>query len=130
MGDRVDETVVLLVAANFTDEKNRIEDDAGNYGAKKNDTEKNFDALAPVEDDPAAADRERHRRQANTQREEEINRLLPADDPHRRIVAGGRTGVRSPVQGGMGGWRPSEPCAGSLAAVFRRNEFGSGSTIR
>src|ERR1700720_3828650 len=71
MGDRVDETVMLLVAANFTDKKNRIEDEAGDYGAKKNDAEKNFDALAPVEDDPATADRERHGRQANAQREEE-----------------------------------------------------------
>src|SRR5690348_6690931 len=55
MGDRVDEAVMLLVAANFADEKNRIEDEAGDDGAKKNDAEKNFDALAPVEDDPAAA---------------------------------------------------------------------------
>src|ERR1700686_939545 len=102
MGDRVDETVMLLIAANFTDEKNRIEDEPGDEGAKKNDTKKHFDALAPVEDDPTAADRERHRRQANAQREEEINRFLPADDPHRRLVAGGRTGVRSPVQGVRG----------------------------
>src|SRR3981081_584133 len=99
MGDRIDETVMLLVAANFADKKNRIEDEAGDDGAKKNDAEKNFNALAPVEDDPTAADRDRHRRHANAQREEEINRFLPADDPHRRIVAGGRTGVRSPVQG-------------------------------
>src|ERR1700680_1175415 len=61
---------------------------------KKNDAEKNFDALTPVEDDPPAADRERHRRQANAQREEEINRFLPADDPHREIVAGQVAGVR------------------------------------
>src|SRR6202521_3947225 len=79
MGDRVDETVVLFVAANFTDEKNRIEDEAGDNSAKKNDAKKNFDALAPVEDDTAAADRERDGRQANAQREEEINRLLPAN---------------------------------------------------
>src|SRR5260370_31267055 len=67
MGDRVDETVVLLVTANFADEKNRIEDEPGDYGAKKNDAEKNLDALAPVEDDPPAADRERHGRQAKPQ---------------------------------------------------------------
>src|SRR6267143_521169 len=103
MGDRVDETVMLLVPANFTDKKNRIENEAGDDGAKKNDAEKNFDALAPVEDDPAAANRERHRRQANAQREEEINRFLPADNPHRRIVAGGRTGVRCQVAGADGG---------------------------
>ncbi len=88
MGDSVDEAIVLFVASNFADQKNRIEDEAGHYGAKKNDAEKNFDALAPVEDDPAAADRKRHRRQANAQREEEINRFLPTDDPHREIVKG------------------------------------------
>ena len=102
MGNRVDETVVLFVAANFTDEKNRIEDEAGDNSAKKNDAKKNFDALAPVEDDPAAADRERDGRQANAQREEEINRLLPANDPHREIVAGQVSGVRCKVQGVRG----------------------------
>src|SRR5258708_1479788 len=106
MSDRVDETVVFLVATNFTDEKNRIEDQAGDDGAKKNDAKKNFDALAPVEDDPTTANRERHRRQANAQREEEINRFLPADDAHRRIVAGGRTGVRWQVQIGRMGNPP------------------------
>src|ERR1700693_2664366 len=108
MGDRIDETVMLLVAANFADEKNRIEDEAGDDGAKKNDAKKNFDTLAPVEDDPAAANRQRHRRQANAQREEEINRLLPADDPHREIVAGQLSGVRSPLQGVEVGWRSSQ----------------------
>src|SRR6266403_2550924 len=83
VGDRVDETVMLLISANFTDKKNRIENEAGDYGAKENDAEKNFDTLAPVENDPSAADRERHRRQANAQREEEIDRFLPSDDPHR-----------------------------------------------
>ena len=94
MGDGVDEAVMLLVAANFADQKNRIEDKAGNDGAEENDAEKNFDALAPVEDDPAAADRERHRRQANAEREECVDRLLAADDAHREIVAGWGKGVR------------------------------------
>src|SRR6266436_6363634 len=106
MGDRVDEAVMLLVAANFTDEENRIEDEAGDDGAKKNDAKKNFDALAPVEDDPSAANRKRHRRQAHAQREEEINRFLPADDAHRRIVSGGRTGVRWQMQRGRMGNPP------------------------
>ena len=95
MGDGVDEAVVLLVAADFADQKNRIEDEAGDDGAKKNDAQKDLDALAPVEDDPAAADRTGQRRQANAQREEKINRLLPADDAHREIVAGQVSGVRS-----------------------------------
>src|ERR1035438_5739466 len=80
MGDGVDEAVMLLVAANFADQKDRIEDEAGYYGSEKNDAEKNFDALAPVEDDPAAADREGHRRQQNAEREEKINSLLTANE--------------------------------------------------
>src|SRR5258708_16714457 len=77
MSDRVDETVVLLVATNFTDEKNRIEDEAGDDGAKKKDAKKNFDALAPVEDDPPAADRDRQPRKPAAYRMEEINPFLP-----------------------------------------------------
>src|ERR1700674_2416192 len=110
MGNRIDETVVLFVAANFTDKKNRIENEPADYGAKKNDAKKHFDALAPVEDDPSAANRERHRRQANAQREEEINRFLPADDPHREIVAGQVSGVRSQVSGVRGRMEVSRGC--------------------
>src|SRR5271166_4193831 len=95
MRNRIDEAVVLLVAANFTDQKNRIEDKARNDSAKENDAQKNSDALAPVEDDPSAADRTRHRRQAHAQGEEEVDRFLAADDAHREIVAGPMTGVRS-----------------------------------
>src|SRR5271165_694457 len=95
MRNRIDKAVVLLVAANFTDQKNRIQDKASDDGGEKNDAEKNFDALAPVENDPSAAHGERHRRQANAQREEGINGLLPADDAHKEIVAGRGEGVRS-----------------------------------
>jgi hypothetical protein len=35
MSDRVDKAVVLLVAANFSDQKNRIQDEAGDDGPKK-----------------------------------------------------------------------------------------------
>src|ERR1700688_1153203 len=101
MSDRVDEAVMLLVAANFADEKNRIEDEASDYGAKKNDAEKNFDAFAPVEDDPAAADRERQCREANAKREEKINCFLAADDAHRKIVAGWGESVRWASLGGL-----------------------------
>ena len=99
VGDGVDEAVVLLVAANFADQKNRIEDEARNDGAKKNDAQKNLDALAPVEDDPAAANRTGERCQANAQREEEIDRFLAADDAHREIVMAQGEGVRSQVSG-------------------------------
>ena len=50
MSDRIDKAVVLLVAANFPDQKNRIQDEAGDDGPKKNDAKKNSDTLAPVKD--------------------------------------------------------------------------------
>jgi len=85
---------VLLVAANFADQKNRIEDESGDDRAKKNDAQKNPDALAPVEDDPSAADGKGHRRQEDSQREEKVDGFLAADDTHRKIVAGQGAGVR------------------------------------
>jgi hypothetical protein len=99
MSDGVDKAVMLLVAANFADQKDRIEDEPGRDGAKENDTQKNSDPLAPVEDDPATANRNRQPRQANSQGEEKINRLLAADDAHREIVKGEGEGVRWKVLG-------------------------------
>ena len=87
MGNRVDEAVVLLITANFADQKNRVENEAGNDDEKKYAAEEKFEAFAPVEDDPADVQRERRRNQANAQRDEEVDGLLPADDPHRKKVS-------------------------------------------
>ena len=67
MRNGIDKAVMLLVAANFADQKNCIEDKPSRDGAKKNDAQKNSDALAPVEDNPATANRYRQSRQANSQ---------------------------------------------------------------
>ena len=88
MRDRVDEAVVLLVATNLTHQENCVEDEASGDSPKKNDAQKNFNASAPVENDPAAADSDSNRRQANAKCQEKIDCLLPADDAHREIVAG------------------------------------------
>ena len=40
MRDGVDEAVMLLVTPNFADQKNCIEDEAGDDGAKENDAKK------------------------------------------------------------------------------------------
>src|SRR5271157_1565274 len=53
MGDRVDEAVVLLVAANFADQKNGIEDEARDDDQEKYAAEKKHQTGAPVQDDPA-----------------------------------------------------------------------------
>ncbi len=68
MRDGIDKAVMLLVAANFADQKNCIEDKPGSDGAKKDDAQKNRDPFAPVKDDPAAANRNREPGQANSQR--------------------------------------------------------------
>src|ERR1700677_867008 len=54
--DRVDETVVLLVAANLAQQKNCIEDQPGRNGTEENHAQKNFDAFTPIEYDPAESD--------------------------------------------------------------------------
>src|SRR5579859_2294823 len=87
VGYRVDEAVVLLIAANLADQKNCIEDEPGDDGAEKDNAEKDLDAFTPVEDDPSAANGEGKRRQAHAERQEERNRFAPAGDPHREIVA-------------------------------------------
>ena len=87
MGNSVDEAIMLLIAANFADQKNRIENEPGNDDEKEYAAEEKFEAFAPVEDDPADVQRERRRNQANAQRDEEVDGLLPTDDPHRKKVS-------------------------------------------
>src|SRR5579872_1094009 len=48
VSDGVDKTVMLLVALDFADEKNRIENQPGGNGPEKDDAEKDFNAFAPV----------------------------------------------------------------------------------
>lgn len=94
MSDGVDEAVVLLIAANFADQEDGVENESGDDGAEEDDAEKDFDAFAPVEDDPAAADGEGDGSQNDAEAEEESNRLATAGDAHRKIVAGRGDGVR------------------------------------
>ena len=61
MSDGVDETVVLLVAANFADQKTGIKNKAGGDCAKKDDAEKNFKIMLPIQNDPAETDGNRNR---------------------------------------------------------------------
>ena len=90
MCDRIDEAVMLLVAPNFADQKNRIQNQSRHDRAKKNNAQKNPDALPPVKDDPSTPHRKRHRRQADSQREEKIDGLLSANDPKPTIAAAPR----------------------------------------
>src|SRR5579872_593945 len=56
VSDRIDEAIVLLIALDFADEKNCIENQSGGNGPEKDDAEKDFNAFAPVEDNPTKAD--------------------------------------------------------------------------
>ena len=51
--DGVDEAVVLFVAADFADQEDGVEDQAGDDGDEENNAEEKQYAFAPVEDDPA-----------------------------------------------------------------------------
>jgi hypothetical protein len=95
----VDEAAVLLVAPNFADQKDRVEHQAGDDGAEKDDAKKDLQTFAPVEDDPAAAHGSGDRRKDDTEGQEERNRFAPAGDSHREIVAGRGKGVRCQPSG-------------------------------
>ena len=51
--DGVDERVVLLVAADFAHQEGGVQDHAGNDHGEQQDAEKQQDAVAPIEQDPA-----------------------------------------------------------------------------
>ena len=90
----IDEAVMLLIPANLADQKDRVQDEPGDDGAEKDDAQEDLDAFTPVEDDPAAAHRKSHRREADAEGQEECNRFAPAGNPHRGIVMGQQAGVR------------------------------------
>ncbi len=114
MGDGIDEAVVLLVATDLPHQKAGVENQPGGNRSKEDDAEKNLEAFAPVENDPAKSDCHRNRRQAHSEREKENYRATAAGDPHGQILPPLR-GMRPEVAksarvwGGIGGWR-SKAC--------------------
>ena len=82
VGDRVDKTVMLLVAADFAHQENRVQDDAGSNRTEEDESKENLNAFLPVEDDPTAADSQRRGRQPDAQCQEESNRFAARGDAH------------------------------------------------
>jgi hypothetical protein len=82
VGNGVDEAVVLLAAANFTQQKGGVHDHARNDHGKKDHPEEQQHSLAPVEDDPSDIERNRQRHQANAQAEKEHDSSAAARDAH------------------------------------------------
>ena len=70
MGDRVEEAVLLLVAAYFAYQKDRVENDAGDDEAEENHAQNERHDLAPVENDPTDVEHQRRRGQRHAQRNE------------------------------------------------------------
>ena len=82
VGYRVDETIVLLAAANLTHQEDGVHDHAGYNQREKDQTEKQQHAFAPTEDDPADIQSDRERHQADAQAEEEDDGSAAARDTH------------------------------------------------
>src|SRR5688572_1703895 len=87
MRNGVDESIVLLIAAYFPNQKRRVEDESGNNQQEKNDSQYQQRDLARVEQDPADIQRNGQRHQGSTQRNEESYRFAPTTNCHGPIVA-------------------------------------------
>src|SRR5262249_25608862 len=70
MSDRVQEAVLLLVSADFPDQKDRVQDQAGDDQAEKDYAQYQRDRVGPVMDNPTDVEIERHGHQAGAQRDE------------------------------------------------------------
>src|SRR5579864_86214 len=85
---RIDEAIVLLIAADFADEETGVQDQPGHNCAKENDAEENLNFLLPVENDPSKPHRYGGCGEEYAKREEEDDFAAPGN-AHRRILAEG-----------------------------------------
>ena len=86
MRNCIDETIVLLVPANLTNEKAGIENDAGDYGTEEEHAEYDLHILLPIEDDPAETNGRRSGDEQNAEGKKEGDFSPPADS-HTGILA-------------------------------------------
>src|SRR5215475_760097 len=100
MSDSVDESIMLLVATNFADEKTGIEDQAGDDGGGEKEPEHDLYVLLPVEDDPSKTDGHRCHRKQDAKRQEENDFAAPGN-AHRGILARDGVARRPPAQNHM-----------------------------
>ena len=87
MGNGVDEAIVLLAAAQLTDKEAGVDDHTGDDKREEDDAEKQQDAFAPVEDDPADVEGDGKRKQADAESDEEKHRLLASGNAHGERIA-------------------------------------------
>jgi hypothetical protein len=77
---------MLLAAAQFADQKDRIHHHARDNQRKEYDPEKQQDALAPIQDDPAHVQGNGQRDQTNPQAQKENDRSSSARNAHAPIL--------------------------------------------
>src|SRR4029077_19394355 len=82
VGDRVEEAILLFIAADFADKKDGVEHEAGDDEPEKDDAEDKRDDLTPVENDPTDVEGDRQPNQAGAQGDEEGTRFGAAGDAH------------------------------------------------
>ena len=82
VSNRIDESIVLLAAANLPHQEAGIHDHARDDQREEDDPEEQQHAQAPVEDDPSNVKRDRKRHQANAQGDKENDSSAAARDAH------------------------------------------------
>ncbi len=82
MGDRVDETVMLLVATYFPHEEYRVENQTGNDGEKKDDPQDKNRYLPPMQHGPPNVKGDRECDQACPEGNKENNRTFATRHLH------------------------------------------------
>ena len=96
VGDRVDEAVVLLVAANFADQKNGVQNHAGDNRGEENHAKEKLNAFTPAENDPADVERDGQGDQGAAQYDEKRDGASTTCD----FCHGGLTGLYREEQRG------------------------------
>ena len=91
VGDGAEEGVVAFVAADFPDEEDRVDGDAGDEEGEEGDADGHRQDAAPVEDDPADVEDDGHADKAHAEQGEKNHVAAATGEAHekRPAVAGG-----------------------------------------
>ncbi len=84
MGDGVEEGVLALVAADLANEKDGVEDDAGDENSEEDDAEDEERKMALVVDDPGDVEEDGKAGKQNAECDEECDGSAASSDVHAR----------------------------------------------
>jgi hypothetical protein len=82
MCDRVYERIMLLIAADLSDQKCGVQDNPGNDHGRENEAEEEQDFGTPQQNYPADIEKKDDRNEADTERNEERNGAVPTWNYH------------------------------------------------